>query len=446
MKKNFANSILKKIVLIVLLSILSFISFVYVEHFIIKKNVKSLDKKIQNQEAKLEIGRFISNNINKSHLEISHLLNLSNAKNYKIFKVENDLLIKRIFEMLEIIQNGGTYNYKVEYNFNEIDFLNKSLTYKKPDNAGIVIEVINLTPMIIDIQHYFNSIIELNKKSITLTQSDEIQKCFNEINLEEKKLHSLYIRAIEDVNQIFFEVELNIEKLKMQKTISNHRNFTFLIFLGFFLIFITIMVSIILTKQINRLIKEKVESEEKLIMIEDSSDAIVIIQNQKFVYVNKAISQLLNYSKQELLMMDIKAIFTKETMKIIGKNCNEESAIIVFESSLQKKNGQKIFVEMKSHSNYYRGEKSQFVVIRDVTKQKEIMEELQKGAEQTKGLNEFIPICAGCSLIRDDEKEGSPWVKPAEYISERLPEIKFSHTMCPDCVKKWYPDLKSIND
>ena len=28
---------------------------------------------------------------------------------------------------------------------------------------------------------------------------------------------------------------------------------------------------------------------------------------------------------------------------------------------------------------------------------------LQKGAEQTKGLKEFIPICAGCHLIRDDE-------------------------------------------
>lgn len=441
MKKNFENSILEKIVLIVLLSILSFISFVYIEHFIIMKSVKSLDKKIQNQEAKLEIARLISNDLNKSHLDISHLLNLSNAKNYEIFKVENDLLIKRIFEMLKILQNGGTYNYKIEYNFNEIDFLDKSLTYKKPDNEGIVIEAINLTPIIIDIQHFFNRIIELNKKCITLTKSDEIQKCSDEINLEEKKLHSLYMRAIENVNQIFFEAEINIEKLKMQKTTSNHRNFIFLIFLGFSLIFITIMVSIILIKQINRLIKEKVESEEKLIMIENSSDAIVIIQNQKFVYVNKAISQLLNYSKQELLMMDIKAIFTKETMKMIDKNSSEKLAINVFESSLQKKNGRKIFVEIKSYCNHYRGKKAQFLTIRDITKQKEMMKILQRGAEQTKGLNEFIPICAGCSKIRDDEKEGSPWVKPADYISERLPEIKFSHTMCPDCMKKWYPDF-----
>ncbi len=26
--------------------------------------------------------------------------------------------------------------------------------------------------------------------------------------------------------------------------------------------------------------------------------------------------------------------------------------------------------------------------------------------------------------------------------AERLPEIKFSHSMCPDCIKKWYPDFK----
>ena len=79
--------------------------------------------------------------------------------------------------------------------------------------------------------------------------------------------------------------------------------------------------------------------------------------------------------------------------------------------------------------------------VRDITKQKAIMKDLQKGAEQTKGLNEYIPICAGCSLIRDDEKENTPWVKPADYISERLPEIQFSHGMCPDCFKKWDAEI-----
>jgi len=189
------------------------------------------------------------------------------------------------------------------------------------------------------------------------------------------------------------------------------------------------------------------ESEMKYrLMIESSSDAIVIRQDGKFIFVNEALAQMLDYSKEELLTIDNRDIFQDKTLENIEKRINEnidfQSEINNFETVLHKKNGSQIVVEISERIIDFNGKKSQFAIIHDITQQKEIMKELLKGAEQTKGLGGFIPICAGCSKIRDDEKEDKPWLKPADYISERLPDIKFSHTMCPDCVKKWYPDFK----
>ena len=190
-----------------------------------------------------------------------------------------------------------------------------------------------------------------------------------------------------------------------------------------------------------------IESEAKYrTIIEHSGDAIAIRQKGKFEFANKAFLKMLDYSIIELVGIKNSLIFDSDILKDMAnrfsKNDLNENLSIQFETMITKKDKTKIDVEIFEKIISYKEEKSQLVIVRDITKQKAIMKDLQRGAEQTKGLNEFIPICAGCSLIRDDEKENKPWVKPPEYINERLPEIQFSHGMCPDCMKKWYPDFK----
>ncbi len=53
----------------------------------------------------------------------------------------------------------------------------------------------------------------------------------------------------------------------------------------------------------------------------------------------------------------------------------------------------------------------------------------------------LITMCASCQSIKDDEKGENPWVKPAEYITERLPDVQFSHGICPDCAARLYPEV-----
>ena len=66
-----------------------------------------------------------------------------------------------------------------------------------------------------------------------------------------------------------------------------------------------------------------------------------------------------------------------------------------------------------------------------------LIADLQKAANEIKTLSGFIPICASCKKIRDDK---GYWEQIETYIMERS-DAEFSHGLCPECLKKLYPDL-----
>jgi HAMP domain-containing protein len=65
-------------------------------------------------------------------------------------------------------------------------------------------------------------------------------------------------------------------------------------------------------------------------------------------------------------------------------------------------------------------------------------QELQTALDTIKTLHGIIPICASCKKIRDDQ--GS-WNQLETYISEHT-EADFTHGICPDCVRRLYPEVK----
>ena len=63
--------------------------------------------------------------------------------------------------------------------------------------------------------------------------------------------------------------------------------------------------------------------------------------------------------------------------------------------------------------------------------------QLQKALTEVKQLSGLLPICASCKKIRDDK---GYWNQIESYIRDRS-EAEFSHGICPECMKKLYPDV-----
>ena len=124
------------------------------------------------------------------------------------------------------------------------------------------------------------------------------------------------------------------------------------------------------------------------------------------------------------------------------------------ELEMLARDGSTFWVEISAR--LLREEDGQFKVIgiaRDINQQKneeqkkekliiqlkEAIAERDRLLRENKVLRGLLPICAGCKKIRDEEGR---WWPVEEYIASRT-EADFTHTICPDCRERLYPDLKS---
>ncbi|MBU4388645.1 MAG: response regulator [Proteobacteria bacterium] len=64
-------------------------------------------------------------------------------------------------------------------------------------------------------------------------------------------------------------------------------------------------------------------------------------------------------------------------------------------------------------------------------------QELEKSLAEIKTLRGILPICANCKKIRDDK---GYWNQIESYIHKHS-EAEFTHGICPECMKKLYPDF-----
>lgn len=62
--------------------------------------------------------------------------------------------------------------------------------------------------------------------------------------------------------------------------------------------------------------------------------------------------------------------------------------------------------------------------------------QLQEALSNVGTLNGLLPICASCKKVRDDK---GYWNQIEQYMKKHA-GVEFSHSICPDCAKKMYPE------
>ncbi|MDQ7785268.1 MAG: PAS domain-containing protein, partial [Desulfomonilaceae bacterium] len=66
-----------------------------------------------------------------------------------------------------------------------------------------------------------------------------------------------------------------------------------------------------------------------------------------------------------------------------------------------------------------------------------LVRQLRNALAKVKILSGLLPICASCKKIRDDR---GYWTQVEVYVREHS-DADFTHSICPDCAKKLYPDF-----
>ncbi|NTU41569.1 MAG: DUF3365 domain-containing protein [Nitrospirales bacterium] len=69
---------------------------------------------------------------------------------------------------------------------------------------------------------------------------------------------------------------------------------------------------------------------------------------------------------------------------------------------------------------------------------------LQDALQHINRLEGMLPICSACKKIREEKDGETTWVPIESYIRTKT-DVEFSHGICPDCMKRLYPEFKHLH-
>ena len=73
----------------------------------------------------------------------------------------------------------------------------------------------------------------------------------------------------------------------------------------------------------------------------------------------------------------------------------------------------------------------------NIREKERLITELKEALDNIKTLSGLLPICANCKNIRNDD---GYWIQVESYLKSHS-ALDFTHCICPDCVKKLYPEF-----
>lgn len=192
------------------------------------------------------------------------------------------------------------------------------------------------------------------------------------------------------------------------------------------------------------------ESEKRYRELFDSaSDGIYRTDAQGvFTIMNRAGARIFGHENPEEIVGRPARDYWRdpEDRKRFLRELEREKSVRSFRIAARKKGGE--FLELETSSRILEGDGGAFLgiegMLRDVSERviseaerDLLLAQLQEAANNIKTLSGLLPICAGCKKIRNDK--GS-WSQIETYISQHS-EAEFSHGLCPECRKVYFPGV-----
>lgn len=138
------------------------------------------------------------------------------------------------------------------------------------------------------------------------------------------------------------------------------------------------------------------DSEEKYrMLIHKARDGIIITQDGKFKFVNKAFCDMIGYAEDELLekpfTMFLSSHERERLMEIHQRRMKGEKFPLIYSTESITKNGDPIFFELNSTTIDYEGRPAAFIITRDFTGHKKAEDALKESERQFRELADLLP-------------------------------------------------------
>ena len=179
------------------------------------------------------------------------------------------------------------------------------------------------------------------------------------------------------------------------------------------------------------------ESEEKFRSIaENSTTGIIIIQDDKIKYVNKAMTNINDFTIEEMMewapMVLMERIHPEDRQQAIEylKKRQSGDPDLPPNSSYRviAKSGKIKWVDSYSKSIIYQGKFADLAIVMEVSKQKKAQEKLKESAEKLQRIFDVIPdlyftVSRDSTILDYSGNEEDLYIPPSEFIDKKLSDL-----------------------
>jgi len=154
------------------------------------------------------------------------------------------------------------------------------------------------------------------------------------------------------------------------------------------------------------------ESEEKYAaVVEQALYGVVIIQDSRYTFANRAMARMTGYSVKELVGMDYRDLFSANSRALMegryGDQREDTHVMPPFELQVKKKDGEVIDVDIAFGRIHIHGETAYMAYVRDITDRKKAQKELKRTVHRLrKRLKETVAALASMTEKRDPYTAG----------------------------------------
>lgn len=185
-------------------------------------------------------------------------------------------------------------------------------------------------------------------------------------------------------------------------------------------------------------------------VLEAAPDALLMCNRKgEVILTNSQIEKIFGYRPDELRGRNFTVLLPERLRSVHAEHaegffCNPAQRQMGASKRLSglRKDGSEIPVEISLSPLHTEDGLVALAGIRDVSERRrtedereKLIAELKQAVEKVKLLSGLLSICASCKRIRDEEGH---WESLEIYIRDRS-SANFSHSICPDCVRKLYP-------
>ncbi|WP_207915965.1 response regulator [Natronoflexus pectinivorans] len=401
---------IKKLFLLMGLFILTVFVIIFIENYFDQNYTLRYHQTIRNQEQKQKLEFVLKEQLLNIQLLFNSYSSVRHPQQLANTHVEIREKINNCINLLNILDQGGRFQYRNRVNLTSADEIIEIISYERDQYTGTIPEVRELYAPIQDLQS-LSARIAATMRGYLEADAAQAPAILETANFYLKQAESVFDRIYETERKIAYDIQSNVVSVN-NTSINVLNRYNRLKYFGLILFsIVTGLVTYLIIVQISRiiLVRKKAEANNaKLLMAVEQSPVAIMITNTRGIteYVNHSFVNKTGYTKKEII--------GSRPYFFSNNGIYDFSEIVMATIQVGNKWSGEIETKDKAGKTYWEKVQispvlndentiSNFIIIReDITEKRLLTQSLNESIENLKNITDNLPV--GVMLVDANHK------------------------------------------